>query len=111
MRRELCDSGLNLRKKNGKRASLAGGTFNLDASPMGLGDGAGDTQPQTDALCVSGARLGSSVKAAEDQLLFILGKANARIGDPQGCPIFFRLKRYSDAPTFWGVFDCVVHQV
>ena len=88
---DICSGGTNLRKKNGKRASLAGGTFNLDASPMGLGDGAGDTQPQTDALFVSRARLGSSVKAAEDQLLLIFGKANSRIRDPQGYLIFFRL--------------------
>ena len=43
---------LDLRKENRKSAALAGGTFNLDSSPMGLGYGAGDAEPETDATTV-----------------------------------------------------------
>jgi hypothetical protein len=71
---------------------MAGGTFDIDEPPVGFGNGAGDAETQTDALFISGARFGRSVKPVEDPLLLISGKAYSRVRDHQGCPIVIGMK-------------------
>ena len=80
-------------KENGKSASLAGSAFNMNLASVGLGNGTGDAEPQTDALFVSVACVCGPVKPVEDLLLLILAKANPSINNFNRYPIVIGLKR------------------
>ena len=65
------DGGGNRRQADSKPAALARGTFEVNPSAVGLGDGAGDAEAQPDTLLVAGARIRGPMEPAEDLFLLI----------------------------------------
>jgi len=53
-------------RENAEGTALVRGTFDIDFHPIGFDNGAGNAEPQTDALCISGTSVRGSVYAAEN---------------------------------------------
>src|SRR5256885_10552993 len=64
---------------HGKRAALAHGALHVDAAAVGLGDPAGDGQPQAGPAAAPGARAVQAVEPLEDACELVGGNAGPRI--------------------------------
>jgi hypothetical protein len=92
-------------------APMARSTIDVDAAAMSLGNGLGNTEPQTGpSLALCAGRVGA-VKPLEDAFVFGFGEARPRVRHLEQYPGATVLEGEGDAATGWRKLDAIVHQI
>ena len=78
---------------------------------MGLGNGVGNAEPETDSPCLPRLGVGGAVETLKDVRLLFWGKTDAGIRDTQRRPGVLPLHAERDPATGRRVFQAVINQI